>query len=153
MIVLHLMVLQRKYTNPDGDERDELVPQRFSRTQLIMTGHRVYTSGSLRRAPRFAIHARVLYRETGQTNWCEGKIENISRSGLLFRADHYLAPKTSIEIRFVLPVEISSEAAAEVICRGAIVRAVPPANGQPSYVLAATIADYCFVRTEVSRSK
>jgi hypothetical protein len=118
-----------------------------------MTGHRVYTSGSLRRAPRFAIRARVLYRETGQTNWCEGKIENISRSGLLFRADHYLAPKTSIEIRFVLPVEVSSEAAAEVICRGAIVRAVTPANGQPSYVLAATIADYCFVRTEVSRSK
>jgi hypothetical protein len=118
-----------------------------------MTTHRVYTSGSLRRAQRFAIRAHLLYRETGQTNWCEGSIENISRSGLLFRADHYLGPKTSVEIRFVLPMEVSKEPGAEVVCRGAIVRAVPPANGQPSYVLAATIADYCLVRNEALRSK
>ena len=113
----------------------------------------MYTSGSLRRAPRFAIHARVLYRETGQTNWCEGKIENISRSGLLFRAEDFLQPKTSVEIRFMLPVEVSKEPAAEVICRGTIVRTMPPTNGQGSHMLAATIADYCFVRAEVPESK
>ena len=118
-----------------------------------MTAHRGHTPGNSRRAQRFAIRAHVRFRRTGETNWCEGNTENISRSGLLFRAEDFLQPKTSVEIRFMLPVEVSKEPAAEVICRGTIVRTMSPTNGQGSHMLAATIADYCFVRAEVPESK
>lgn len=47
---------------------------------------------------------------------------NISTSGVLFRTDRALFLNTRIEMRFLLPVELNSESAAEVFCRGSVVR-------------------------------
>jgi PilZ domain-containing protein len=101
----------------------------------------------LPRSPRFAIQVPLRYRREGEISWHEGKIENISRSGVLFRCQYLVEPKTAVEMSFVLPVEIGSgESGAEVICHGYIVRTIKsPAPGELP-LLAAAILDYRFLR-------
>jgi hypothetical protein len=49
-------------------------------------------------------------------------------------------------MRFVLPVEVPGEAAAEVVCHGAVVRTVSATLTETLPNLAAAIFDYRFVR-------
>jgi len=86
------------------------------------------------RAKRFAIHISIHYRKPHTARWFEGRTENISYSGVLFRAESLLQPKTTVELRFRLPSAILGEAPGEIVCRGAVVRieestipAIPPA--------------------------
>ncbi len=102
--------------------------------------------GDARRAPRFVIQVPMRYRAIGQVNWLEGKTENISRSGVLFRGEGPVDPNRPVEMTFILPVEISDEAPAEVICFGHVVRKVSSSDVEARPALAAMIEDYCFVR-------
>jgi tRNA C32,U32 (ribose-2'-O)-methylase TrmJ len=79
----------------------------------------------------------------GERAWSKGTTENISRSGVLFRAERVIQPQAQLEINLVLPEEISGLSTAEVICRGEVVRAMPE---QPSMnaALAAKILRYEF---------
>jgi hypothetical protein len=95
------------------------------------------------RARRFALHLSLRYRSIGAVQWHDGRIENISRSGVLFWTDHPLESDTPLELSFVLPL---SDNPPEVICRGRIVRTVPPQGHRASSGLAATISIYRFVR-------
>ena len=86
------------------------------------------------RAERFAIQIPVRYHEPHSSGWFEGRTENISHSGVLFRTDSPLEPETAVEIRIELPPAILGEAPGEIICKGAIVRieespvaGIPPA--------------------------
>ena len=74
------------------------------------------------RARRFAIRIPIHYRKPHTARWLEGTTENISYSGVLFRAECLLQPKTTIELRFDLPAAILGEAPGEIVCRGAVVR-------------------------------
>jgi hypothetical protein len=74
------------------------------------------------RAERFPIHIPVRYREPGGQVWFEGKTENISRSGVLFRTESVLSPKTTIEMRLTPQVVIKDEAPCEILCKGVVVR-------------------------------
>ncbi len=74
------------------------------------------------RAQRFQLHLPLKYRQLGQNDWRKGTTENISRSGLLFHAEEALAPNALVEINLVLPPEIAGLSAAEVVCRGEVVR-------------------------------
>ena len=80
------------------------------------------------RAPRFAVPMSMLYRAAGDPGWCEGRTENVSRSGVLFRAEQLMEPNTSIDMVLMLPIEIAGDAAGTTMCRGRIVRAVAPAG-------------------------
>jgi hypothetical protein len=112
-----------------------------------MSGRKANGTEDIRpRAARFAIQIPLRYRASGETNWHGGRIENISRSGVLFRAEHRLEPKTSLEMSFVLPVEIGGEGGAEVICGGYIVRMVEPLTPDNLPGLAAAILDYRLLR-------
>jgi hypothetical protein len=86
------------------------------------------------RAKRFTIHIPIHYRKPHTSRWFEGRTENISYSGVLFRAESLLQPKTTVELRFELPTAVLGEAPGEIVCRGVVVRieespisAVPPA--------------------------
>jgi hypothetical protein len=88
----------------------------------------------LARAKRFAIHIPIRYRKPHTSRWFDGRTENISYSGVLFRAESLLQPNTTVELRFELPAAILGEAPGEVFCKGAVVRieesptsAIPPA--------------------------
>src|SRR5712692_1167419 len=75
------------------------------------------------RAPRFAVPMSMLYRAAGDPGWREGRTENVSRSGVLFRAEQLMEPNTSIDMVLMLPIEIAGDAAGTTMCRGRIVRA------------------------------
>jgi PAS domain S-box-containing protein len=94
------------------------------------------------RATRFDLHLPLKYRLLGESGWREGTTENISRSGMLFQAEEFITPNAQVEINLVLPAEIAGLAAAEVICRGEVVRTVE--SGTVSPTLAAKILQYHF---------
>lgn len=96
------------------------------------------------RAARFNLRIPIRYRASGEVDWGEGTTENISRSGVLFRTKHLLDVGTSVDMSFVLPIEMGGEARAEVSCRGRIVRTQPNTGARAG--LAATIASYHFGR-------
>jgi len=98
------------------------------------------------RAPRFTLQIPVHYRVPGESQWRHGTTENISRSGVLFRTEQLLQPNERLEISLELPTDIFGLAAAEIVCRGEIVRQVDRADQGMSPVLAARILDYHFHR-------
>src|SRR5438067_174855 len=89
---------------------------------LCPTGSPVSQQYPADRAPRFAIPIAILYRTPGDPAWLEGWTENISKSGILFRADHKIATNTPVEMMMELPTFIATPVAGPAICRGRIVR-------------------------------
>jgi len=98
------------------------------------------------RAQRFAVHVPVRFRSAGAVHWRQGRIENISRTGLLFWTEHLLDVDTPLEMSFVLPVGVKKPA---IVCRGRVVRTVLPATRETPTGLAASISTYHFVRGRV----
>ena len=96
------------------------------------------------RARRFNLHLPLRYRPLGEKSWRPGTTENISRSGLLFRAEEMLQPDAQLEISLVLPAEIAGLAATEVVCRGQVVRSMGAHGTEVSPSLAAKILQYHF---------
>jgi hypothetical protein len=74
------------------------------------------------RSARYEISTPIRYRIKGERQWRAGTTKNISVSGVLLRTEHSVPLNTEIEMKFILPVEMSGEAAAEVACRGIVVR-------------------------------
>jgi hypothetical protein len=98
------------------------------------------------RAKRYALQFPVYYREPESTIWFEGRTENISQSGLLFRGACPLQLQTMIELRMELIVAVEGEAPAEVLCKGAIVRLEQSRVLEVPTALAIAIKDYRLVR-------
>jgi hypothetical protein len=100
------------------------------------------------RAKRYEINAITRYRVRGEREWYDGVMKNISISGVLIGAVSSLPLETVIEMRFALPVHLTDgESAAEVQCRGSVVRSwkcgVP---GKPNAMIAARIIHSRFLR-------
>jgi PAS domain S-box-containing protein len=97
------------------------------------------------RAQRFNLHLPLRYRKVGEQGWRQGTTANISRSGLLFKAEEVLQPNVQLEINLVLPAEIAGLSPTEVVCRGEVVRSVEGEEGATtSPELAAKILQYHF---------
>ena len=80
------------------------------------------------RAKRYGIGTSLQYRVRGEHKWFEGTMQNISTSGVLLGTDRLLNIGDTIEMKFVLPVQLEGERAAEVLCRGLVIRASPDAE-------------------------
>jgi PilZ domain-containing protein len=98
------------------------------------------------RAPRFAIPIAILYRTPSDATWLEGWTENISKSGVLFRADRKIELNTPVEMMMEIPTFIATPVAGPAICRGRIVRAVAPSPLEDRPAFAATILEYELAR-------
>jgi hypothetical protein len=94
------------------------------------------------RAERFAIETTIRYRIVGHEEWHQGKTENISGSGVLFRTRNLVARRTRVEMIFALPKGGPSAGGASVKCFGQIVRRVPPVRLGGESGLAANIEEY-----------
>jgi hypothetical protein len=98
------------------------------------------------RAPRYPLRIQLKYRPAGDPQWREGRTENISRSGVLFRTDHLMPLQTPIEMLLSLPAEVvGGDDSATVICRGRVVRTEPAreeSEDDSRPAVAATIAGY-----------
>jgi hypothetical protein len=68
--------------------------------------------------------------------------ENVSRSGVLFRAHNPPPIAMPIEMRMRLPGETGGGAAATVLCIGRVVRRAPPGGDDDRPATAATILRY-----------
>jgi peptidoglycan/LPS O-acetylase OafA/YrhL len=93
----------------------------------------------LNRAGRFPVRLSLRYRELGCLEWIEGKTENMSRSGILFRAETVLIPKTKVEMRLAFPMVIKNRALWEIVRDGVVVRAEQSGIGGASPTLAVAI--------------
>jgi hypothetical protein len=103
------------------------------------------------KAQRFTIQTPIRYREVGGRRWFEGITENISRSGVLFRADLVLEPKAAVQMSLSLPVKMSGKRPAKISCRGTVVRTA--LTTEPNLtVIGATIRRYRFRRAEITTS-
>ncbi len=104
------------------------------------------TVSGLERAQRYGIQMTMLYRADGETEWHNAQIENISRSGVLFRVDEALRVSALVELRLVLPPGMAGKESAEILCQGWVVRSSPLSPDENPYLMAAKILDYRFVR-------
>jgi hypothetical protein len=98
------------------------------------------------RAPRFSIPIAILYRTPGDATWLEGWTENISKSGVLFRADRDLELDAPVEMMMEIPAFIATPVAGPAICRGRIVRAERPSPLEDRPAFAAKILEYELAR-------
>jgi len=94
------------------------------------------------RAPRYAVPIDVLYRAEGDTTWLEGRTENISKSGVLVRADRAMEPQTPVELLLNIPPDLPAPFSGATICRGRIVRAVSASALEERPAFAAAIVEY-----------
>jgi hypothetical protein len=94
------------------------------------------------RALRYTIPIPLLYRTAEGKTWLEGRTENISKSGVLVRADRAIPPNTPIEILLDIPPDIAIPFAGMTICRGRIVRVVGPSLLEDRPAFAAAIVEY-----------
>ena len=95
----------------------------------------------LERAPRFAIPISMLYREVGSLQWLRGQTENISRSGVLFRAKEPIDPDRSIELLIRIPLEVAGDDAGLSWCVARAVRTIAPDISGAQPAVAAAIVD------------
>jgi hypothetical protein len=95
----------------------------------------------LPRAERFAIPIAILYRSPGELDWRPGLTENISRSGVLFRAEHRIEPNTLLELMLDLPTMVAVQAPGTALRRGRVVRAIPAGMLEVRPAVAATFVD------------
>ena len=98
------------------------------------------------RAQRFGIQMPLRYRLSGESKWRKGAIENISRSGVLFRGEEFAKPNTPLEMSLVLPKGIFGVRSPKVVCRGIVVRSERPKGAGAFPALATTISHYRFIR-------
>ena len=104
------------------------------------------TLSGLKRAPRYEMQMDMRYRVGGETEWHNARMENISRSGVLFRVGESLKVSALVEMRFMLPPGMAGKETAEVLCQGWVVRTAPPSADEKLHRMAAKILDYRFVR-------
>jgi hypothetical protein len=104
-----------------NDREIKLVPKpgRDAHAASTESGER----NRVHRAKRYEISAVTRYRIRGEEDWYEGVMKNMSVSGVLIGTNFSLPLETVIEMRFSLPVQLAGgESAAEVLCRGSVVR-------------------------------
>ena len=98
------------------------------------------------RAPRYSLPIAILYRTPGDPTWQEGQTENISRSGVLFRAARAIESNTVVELMLEIPNFIATSVEGPAICRGRIVRAVAPSLLEDRPAFAAAVLEFELAR-------
>ncbi|MGH9406230.1 MAG: PilZ domain-containing protein [Terriglobia bacterium] len=100
------------------------------------------------RAPRCPVETAIRFRRLDDSAWRLGQIENVSRSGVLFRCDLAIRAGTWIEMGFTLPGEVLGGPGAAVRCHGFVSRVERPTARRIEPRLAVAIPRYRFVREE-----
>lgn len=94
------------------------------------------------REPRFAVNLQVRYRTPDVPHWQVAVTENISRSGVLLRAQRSLTPRTSIELVLEVPNPFAGGPAGDVTCVGDVVRDEIRNGGTPTHAVAVAVGNY-----------
>jgi hypothetical protein len=73
------------------------------------------------RAERLALQSAVTYRIAGDDHWLQGRVANLSESGMLFGPTD-LTPGTRVELIIVSPISLKSMAPGRLVCVAEVVR-------------------------------
>lgn len=90
------------------------------------------------RARRVSVEQQVHFREAGSEQWLEGIIRNVSETGVLIVASELLAAGVELEMKFVMPKELSGQEGSVVLTSGVVARVLPESENGPGR-MAATI--------------
>ena len=94
------------------------------------------------RARRFPIAAELLFREHGRSAWRTGTTINVSRSGVLFRAEGK-PPASTRPLDFILKLPLNGDTPApHVRCTGHVVRIAPGMVAGGGHAVAVSIEGY-----------
>ena len=75
------------------------------------------------RARRLRVNIPVMYRQGGDSSeWCPGRLENISKSGMALATHQLLSIGTSLEVVFEMPKTICEPPSGRILCRGYVAR-------------------------------
>jgi len=74
------------------------------------------------RARRLKLDLALRYRVNSTSTWYEGRIDNLSQTGLLFHGPQPLPVNALIELIFEMPEEISGQKNRNVVCQGRVIR-------------------------------
>ena len=98
------------------------------------------------RARRLRSNIPVRYRGKNLSTWYEGKIQNISQSGVMFYGPQQLPANALVELIFEMPEDISGQKNSNVLCQGRLIRVKDGIeNVEDIFGLAASILDYKFL--------
>jgi PilZ domain len=98
------------------------------------------------RARRLKLDLPVRYRGKNLSTWYEGKIQNISQSGVMFFGPQQLPANALVEMIFEMPEEISGQKNSNVLCQGRLIRVKDAVeNVADAFGIAASILDYKFL--------
>ena len=111
------------------------------------TAHPLPLPGMKPRARRFDMKLPLRFRVLPAEVWHQGELENISRSGVLFRAGVPLDVADRIELAFSLAEVNADSALATVVCEARVARTQSPDSASQPPVFAATITRYRLVPT------
>jgi hypothetical protein len=97
-----------------------------------------------RASQRFDFHLPLTVAIAGSGQQGQGFTQNLSGRGTLFYTDFPVALGDSVELKLVMPSEITLAENMRVCCKGSVVRVAPPVGGMKSGV-AVHIARYEFL--------
>jgi hypothetical protein len=97
-----------------------------------------------RASQRFEFHLPLTVAVAGTEQQGQGFTQNLSGRGTLFYTDFPVALGDSVELKLVMPSEITLAENMRVCCKGTVVRVAPPVGGMKSEV-AVQIARYEFL--------
>ena len=111
------------------------------------------------RARRVRSDIAVRYRGKNLSTWYEGKIQNISQSGVLFEGSQQLPANALVELIFEMPEEISGQKNRNVLCQGRLIRIKEATDknargkagsddAKESFGIVASILDYKFLNKQ-----
>jgi hypothetical protein len=124
-------------------ERDE---GNFARPKFTVARKRVP------RAHRYEINTEMQYRVRGEKQWRKGVVKNIGISGALICA-HFMKLETAIEMRLALPILLQGERAAELFCRGTVVRSAKSEDPDEAAMMAVSFEHWRFLRQKDSKDE
>lgn len=104
-----------------------------------------------RRAQRFLIPLELHYRVPTETDWSAGRIQNISKSGILFGGVCEPLVGAQIEMRLILESN-GQRIPADVFARAQVVRVGASNNQHLSVAIGAKFLNYRFVPVQVAKA-
>ena len=100
------------------------------------------------RARRLKTPIPVRFRSQNDSTLAPGTIENLSQSGVFIRAERCPAEGELVEMIFEMPIEISGQKNAEVLCAGQLVRIASSIQQEGAAGFAVKVIDYRFLHSE-----
>jgi hypothetical protein len=97
------------------------------------------------RERRLPWNVEVQFRSAGAREWLQGKVENISRTGLLLISEFRLDKGAHVVLELEMPETITGQRQFIARCTGQVARIAPDPKNATLNRIACTIEDYRFI--------